>query len=179
MDYKINNSEFALLSLIEELGNCNGYQLRQIVEERGYGAWSGVSSSSIYVTLKKLEKRRFVLSQPDTQKQSKGPTGRIYNVTDGGKQALELATIEALTYARETDPRYNLALCGIDLLPVSKVLECFEERQKSLQSILDMLEDMAQMAMPLSAKLLYGRIIEGLKAEINWMKDAVEKISSQ
>lgn len=177
MEYIINNAELAILSLIDELGNCNGYQLRQLVKERGYDAWSGVSSSSIYITLKKLEKREFVHSLVDLEKKTKGPTGKIFNVTNGGREVLHNSIKQALSSAREHDPRYNLALCGIEFLPNSVVLDCFYERQKKLKATLLELEHMASMKMPLSAHLLYGRIIKGLKAEIDWVEDAKKQLS--
>ncbi len=177
MEYKINNAEFALLVLISEQDGCNGYSLRKIVLERGYDAWSGLSVSSIYVTLKKLEKRGFVTSDIDTNKRTRGPAGWIFRISNEGQIALKRAMKETLSTAREHDPRYNVALSGVDLLDRKTVRECFAERGNALSRQLEKLEALYRSEdRPLAAELLFSRIIAGLEAEITWMKTAQKKL---
>lgn len=172
MEYRVNNSELVLLMLIEGHSGCNGYVIRQLVQERGYDSWSGVSTSSIYVTLKKLEKRDLVTSHADTRKTSKGPVGRQFVLSDVGRKALLSAINETLGSTRAHDPRYNIALCGIDFLSKRQVLAAFEKRELELSDNLEALKiKKGAEHLPLSAKLLFGRIIQGVDAEIRWMRD--------
>lgn len=57
----ISNADLAILLLIAEQPDVNGYGLRRLVEERGYSAWAGVGSTSIYNRLKKLEERALIV----------------------------------------------------------------------------------------------------------------------
>lgn len=178
MEYKVNNAEFVLLTLLAEEAGCNGYALRSLVQQRGYDAWAGVSASSIYVTLKKLEHRNLVASQLDGAKTSKGPTGRIFNLNQNGKEVLKREIKATLSKSREHDPRFNIALSGIDFLDRASVQTCLAERQKFLKEQLTELELMAGAdQLPLSAKLIFGHIIAGLKAEIDWQRRAYKQLN--
>ena len=51
---KMTNAEFAILSLIVEQPR-HGYEIEQVIEERGMRNWTEVGFSSIYYILNKLE----------------------------------------------------------------------------------------------------------------------------
>ena len=175
----INNTEFVLLLLLEEHQGCNGYTLKQVVEERGYGAWAGVSSSSIYVTLKKLQKRDLVNSYSDANKSSKGPTGVLFEPNKKGIQALKDAVIDGLSSEKDSSPRYNIALSGIELITNEEAVNCFTSRLEKLCEKVEILRKMAStQGMPLSANLLYSRIISNLDAEIIWMEKTISTIKT-
>lgn len=175
MDYILNNAELALLSIISDQGSLNGYQLKRLVDERGLQAWAGVSSSSIYVVLKKLEKRGFVSSSPDMEKRSRGPRGQVFVVTNIGVRTLLYDVKSALSGSREHDARYNVALSSVAILPKPEFLQCCVAR-------LDFLKDerkriyargVEQGNLPLAASLIFQRILHGIDAEICWMTSLI------
>ena len=49
----MTNAELAILSLIAQQP-CHGYEIEQIIEERGMREWTEVGFSSIYYLLKKM-----------------------------------------------------------------------------------------------------------------------------
>ena len=178
MEYKINNAEFVLLLVMTETEWVNGYQLRQIITDRGMEAWAGVSTSSIYVMLKKLEARGFVTSKADTEKRTKGARGQVYSTSINGLAALKMAMEAGLSKSREHDPRFNIALSGLDMLGHVKVGECLRNRLLFLTSELERLTDVegTQVGLPLSAKLLFDHIKFGIKQETIWLESAISKI---
>ncbi|MEE9429234.1 MAG: PadR family transcriptional regulator [Paracoccaceae bacterium] len=181
MEYTLNNTELALLSIISECGSLNGYQLKRTVDERGLQAWAGVSASSIYVVLKKLEKRGFVFSSPDTNKRSRGPRGQIFVVTDSGKQTLQHEIKGALSGSREHDARYNIALSNLAMLPQPEFLQCCVARLRFLKDERKRISerDAEQTNQPLGASLLFQRILNGMDAEIFWTTSLIANLKQQ
>jgi DNA-binding PadR family transcriptional regulator len=181
MDYKVNNAEFTLLLLIVEHEHVNGYQLRQAVIQRGMEAWAGVGASSIYVMLKKLEKRHLVSSQQDTGKSTKGARGKLYSAVPEGKTILLDAIRQGLSQCREHDPRFNIALSGLQNLSLREVSKCLQERNVFLTGELTRLgtTEQSQDALPLPARLLFDHIKFGINSEIDWLKKAVSQLPNE
>jgi len=180
MDYKINSAEFALLLLISEMPRVNGYRLRQTVADRGIENWAGVSSSSIYVVLKKLEKCGFIDVEDDLEKETKGPRGKVYSLTVSGGSTMKHATEQSLSETREHDPRFKIALSGMDFLGASKTIMCLNKRCTFLEFELARLTDVEakQPELPLSAQLIFDQTKHSIGAEIAWLKVAVSKIQN-
>lgn len=59
-DCKINNVELTLLEIIREKSNTSGYEIRKIIEERGYREWANIGKTSIYVGIKKLKEKSLI-----------------------------------------------------------------------------------------------------------------------
>lgn len=178
MDYNINNAEFVLLLVIAETDWINGYQLRQIITDRGMEAWAGVSTSSIYVMLKKLEARSFVTSKADTEKRTKGARGQVYSTSKTGLAALKMAMEAAFSESREHDPRFDIALSGLEFLGQKKTRDCLKNRLSFLTSEFERMTDVegTKVDLPLSAKLLFDHIKFGIKQETIWLESAISKI---
>lgn len=181
MDYRINNAEFVILLLILEVPKANGYRLRSIVSDRGMEAWAGVSSSSIYVIVKKLEGRGFIASSDDYEKQTKGPRGNVFLILPKGKSALMEAIEHSLAECREHDQRFNIALSGIECLGPQRTVECLQRRAQFLRNEQKRLSKAAkaQSNLPLAAELLFNRIRNGIEAEINWLEVAINRIADE
>lgn len=179
MDYRINNAEFVLLLLIAEMSEVNGYQIRQVAANRGLEAWAGVSSSSIYVMLKKLETRRFVSSKVDVEKKTKGPRGQVYAISSDGDAALKKAIELGLAKCREHDQRFRIALSGIGLFGREKTAKCLTKRRSFLSSELSRLTaiEERQINSPLSATLLFDHIKYGIESELVWLETIISKLT--
>lgn len=181
MEYRINNAEFVILLLILEVPKANGYRLRNLVSDRGMEAWAGVSSSSIYVMVKKLESRKFITSSEDLEKQTKGPRGKVFLILPKGKTALMEAIEHSLAECREHDQRFNIALSGMECLGPQRTIECLQRRTQFLGNEQRRLSKAAkaQSNRPLAAELLFDRIRNGIEAEINWLEVAINRIADE
>ena len=75
----MTNAELAILSLVAEAPR-HGYEIEQIIEERGMREWTEIGFSSIYYLLKKLEKVDCVESELILT-QGRGKARRVYQIT--------------------------------------------------------------------------------------------------
>ena len=73
----MTNAELAILGLIAEQPR-HGYQIEQVIEERGMRNWTEIGFSSIYYLLKKLEKAGYVTARAE---QALGKTRQVYHPT--------------------------------------------------------------------------------------------------
>ena len=179
MEDNVADNDMVLLTLIAEEPGINGYTLRQRVEARGLDAWAGVGASSIYNGLKRLEGHRLVASKPALHKDRKGPTGQAFTVTAKGARTLRSAVADALSSAREHDPRFNIALAAVDLLEPSEVARCLRERCEFLDAEhgrITAARDQ-QRPLPRSAELLFDRILHAIVGERAWTESAASALA--
>jgi len=177
MKASINNAELVLLLLMYEQPGINGYQLRETIQDRGYRAWAGVGSSSIYVVLKNLENKKLVSITTDNTKQTQGPKGKLFKVNAAGKKLLREAVKVTLSGGITDDARYNIALSGIALLDSSTARACFDKNKRFIKSEIRRLEAVANAApLSLSAELLFDRILNRMRAELDWVTRAQKRL---
>jgi len=86
-----------------------------------------------------------------------------------------------LAECREHDQRFNIALAGMDCLSPQRAIECLQRRAQFLGAEQMRLSKAAeaQSNLPLAAELLFGRIRNGIEAEINWLETAINRITSE
>lgn len=171
--YSLSNAEMVLLLLVWEQPGITGYGIRSRADERGMRAWAGVGSSSIYNGLRRVEERGLVTGTVDTAKEDRGPRGRALRLTPRGRAALEAAVRDGLATTREHDPRFNLALSGLEMLHAADAQDCLAARSSFLASEAARLQrrrerDAVDRA-PLSVHLLFDRVIHAIRAEQAWV----------
>jgi len=91
----MTNAELAILSLIIEQPR-HGYNLEQVIEERGMRNWTEIGFSSIYYILRKLEKAGLIESHTEPS-EGKGPGRKVYQVTSAGRKTWYAAALESLS----------------------------------------------------------------------------------
>ncbi len=127
----ISNTEVAVLGLICE-NPMYGYEIEKAIEERGMRYWTEISMPSIYKVLKKLEEKKFIISELRLSK--KGISQRIYTVTESGRQSMKNSVIEILSNVEKTIWRVDLGIANICIL--SK-----EEKQASLRKYIESIDE--------------------------------------
>lgn len=161
-----------LLLLLAEQPGTSGYTLDALVEQRGYRAWAGIGSSSIYARLRKLEQRGWATSRPGTEKRGRGPIPRLFTLThDGGREALSFIRT-GLSTTREHDPRFNLALSGMELVGHAEVMRCLQARRRFLQAEHARVSTLSTLPHNHSrpAQLLFSRSLHAIAAELSWLE---------
>lgn len=71
--HPISNVEFMLLQMIEECSQASGYDIKKLVERRGYREWANIGMTSIYGGLKKLRDKGWIIPEEFSGKSGKGP----------------------------------------------------------------------------------------------------------
>jgi len=131
-EYNLTNAELAILSLIAEHPR-HGYELEQIIEERGMREWTEVAFSSIYFILNGLVRKGLAdsLLQPAA---SRGPAKKVFSATTQGYAALHDGIFLAISIADHDNQRFLLGLSCLPLLTNAEVEKAFQERMATLAS---------------------------------------------
>ena len=128
----LTNVEIVLLEVIAEKGESSGYQIAKLVAERGYKAWAEIGTTSIYVGLEKLSKKKLVSCRVPGSKQGKGPLPRYFGLTRQGLAVLRKEILRILASSRERQRVFDLGIAGIPLLPRDEVISALIKRKEFL-----------------------------------------------
>ena len=130
----LSNVEIVLLELISEETELSGYEIKKLVEARGYHKWADIGTTSIYVGLDKLRKKGLVTAYFDTAKKGKGPIPKRFRINALGTTRLQEAVIDILACSRERDRRFDLGLAGLPLIKVEEAIAALTRRLVLLQA---------------------------------------------
>ncbi len=129
----MKDSELALAALLGEVTSASGYGLASIVRARGMERWAGLSPTSIYQGLRRLEAKGLATSAPDSEKSGRGPVGRIAGLTPLGSEQVRRELTAALAEAPEQSTRYRIALAFAGLLEAPVAVEQLRARADAVQ----------------------------------------------
>lgn len=164
----MTNAELAILSLVTEQP-CHGYEIEQIIEERGMRAWTEVGFSSIYYLLRKLEREELIESR--LEETAHGPARKVYSTTPAGRQALRAGVLDAISVPRRCYPPVQLGLANLPIVPPAEAiaaLRCYraalEERLAEVQSRWEALRPL-----PYFVDAMFDHSATMIQAEIEWL----------
>jgi DNA-binding PadR family transcriptional regulator len=176
--YTITNSEYSILVILAELKTCSGYEINNVIQERGFQEWADIGTTSIYNGLKKMEKKGLVESRIDLEKSGKGPVGYKYTVTSDGYNLLITETKTALSKSRERERFFALGIAGSFCINRNEFVTCLNNRldmlkneQKRIRSIVQQHDNLN-----LQAKLLFEYTFHQIKSEIKYTTETINKI---
>ena len=174
----MTNAELAILSLVAESPR-HGYEIEQIIEERGMREWTEIGFSSIYYLLKKLEKMDFVVSEliPTL---GRGKARRVYEVTDEGQTALREATLEALSHPKQSYPAILLGIANLPILDGNQAQSALESYLEGVEERLGHISAQVEVQSPLPdhVQYLFDHSLMMLEAEKSWVEETIQKMKS-
>ena len=174
----ITNSELIILGLIAEEPKY-GYQIEQIIIQRGIREWTDIGFSSIYYILNKLEEKTLLHSEK--QAEGERPARKIYRLTDLGRQEYQEAVRMRLTSPRPRTDDFDIGLANLLALERSEILQALTSHQTALKEKLEQVQ--AKYALDGGDQLneaayeLFDHSIALLKAELDWVTAAIERHS--
>jgi DNA-binding PadR family transcriptional regulator len=133
--HPISNVEFMLLQMIAECGQASGYDIKKLVDERGYRQWANIGTTSIYVGLKKLSDKGWIVSEESTEKFGKGPSPNRFALTEAGMVKLQNEIYDSLSSTRERDNRFDLGLAAMPLIEKENAMAALRKRLVFLQEV--------------------------------------------
>ncbi len=168
-EQSLTNAELAILSLIAESPR-HGYELEQVIEERGMREWTEVAFSSIYFILNGLVKKGLADStlQPAA---GRGPAKKVFAATPAGQIALHDAVLQAVTLTEHDHRRFLLGLSCLPLLTPSEVEEAFSQRIAFLFSKQEQFLQhpaLTQPHFPPHVRAMFTFSAELIQAELAW-----------
>ncbi len=174
----MTNAELAILSLIAEQAR-HGYEIEQIIEERGMRNWTEVGFSSIYYLLNKLEKAGLIESRLE-QAEGRGPARKVYQITDQGREAQINTTLATLSEPVNSFPPFLLGISNLPGLPRAQVLESLEMYYDALKERkLELVTKVErQSPMPGFIGAMFDYSLTLIEAEMAWVKKFINQVEA-
>lgn len=174
----MTNAELAILSLVAEEPR-HGYQIEQVIEERGMRDWTEVGFSSIYYLLKKLEQKGLVESE--LREAERGPARKVYRATPAGRKAYRAAVLDALTVPRRWYPTLLLGLANLPrILPVeaTAALRQYRDAQAARRDHVQARWE-GQQPLPTFVEALFDYSVTLIQAEIAWLEKLIQEMEER
>ncbi len=174
----MTQAELAILSLVAEKPR-HGYEIEQIIEERGMREWTELSFSSIYYLLKKLEQQELVESR--LEEAERGPARKVYEATPEGRAALKVGVLEALSTPAHCYPPIQLGLANLPVLSREEALEALQEYRETLQERQALLqaERESQQPLPYFVDAMFEYSLRMMEAEQEWVTDFTATVEQE
>jgi len=167
---QLTDSELLVLGLVAEMPR-HGYQLEQVIEQRGMRQWSPIGFSSIYFVLGKLEKKSLVRGNVQRTANAR----KTYRLTRAGRTALVQHTLAALTTVRPAYPAVMLGMLHWPVVDRHQALTALGTRQRAVEEELKRLGEvqLAQQPLPDHADAMFDFSIGQLRAEAEWIAETL------
>lgn len=165
-------AELTVLGLVVEQPR-HGYDLEQVIEQRGIRQWTDIGFSSIYYLLTKLEKRGLLGADAAG---GGAKSRRVFRATGEGRRA---ARENAHSFIAEGRMAAQPLLVGVANLPLLSELEYHEalssrltEIEARIASVLD--AQHSQAPLPHAAREVFSYSLGLLEAERSWLVARVQ-----
>ncbi len=174
----MTNAELAILSLVAEEPR-HGYQIEQVIEERGMRDWTEVGFSSIYYLLKKLEGKGLVESQ--LVEAERGPARRVYQATPAGREAYRAAVLDALTVPRRWTSTLLLGLASLPLIPPVEAVAALRQYRDAQAARRDHVQARwaRQQPLPPFVEALFDYSVTMIQTEIAWLEKLIQEMEER
>ena len=163
---ELTDGELLVLGLVAEMPR-HGYELEQVIEERGMREWTQIGFSSIYYVLGKLEQRGLI--KADTPASAKAK--KSYEITSKGRETLVDQTLATLKSLHPTYPSLLLGMIHWSALTRDQALDALGTRKSALAEELERIEGIhfEQQPLPDYIDAIFEFSIGQLKAETDWI----------
>lgn len=176
----MTNSELAILTLIAEAPH-HGYEIEQLIRERGMRNWTELAFSSIYYILNRLVRQGYatveIISAID------GRLNRnVYTATPAGTSTLKDEILNALQVPAANNQRFLLALSCQPLFSRAEMLSALQARQSALSGIIEELSfhpDPLNDRSPAYALAMFEYSLMLLLAERSWVEDYILRFQKE
>jgi DNA-binding PadR family transcriptional regulator len=175
----MTNAELAVLSLVAQQPR-HGYQIEQVIEERGMRRWTEVGFSSIYFLLKKLEKGGFIEGR--LEKTERGPARKVYHATKTGQEAFHAAIIEVLSVPQPSPRPLMLGLANLPSLSIEETLTALSQYHKHLTEKMGILREVLGSNLqshPYFVDAMFELGLLVMQAELEWVEKFTKQIQER
>jgi DNA-binding PadR family transcriptional regulator len=174
----MTNAELAILSLVAEEPR-HGYEIGQVIEERGMRDWTEIGFSSIYYLLKKLERKRLIEGQ--LEEAAHGPARKVYRATPAGEEAQRAGVLDALSVPHRPYPPLQLGLANLPAIPPAEAVAALHQYRDALASRLDHVRARweSQRPLPYCVDAMFDHSVTMIEAEIEWVAQFISELEDQ
>jgi len=174
----MTNAELAILSLVVEQPR-HGYEIEQIIQERGMREWTEVGFSSIYYVLKKLERAGMIASR--LEEAGRGPARKVYHATPAGRRALHAGVLDALAVPQRSYPPLQLGLAGLPGLSQGEASAALHSHHDALAARLAHVEGNweGKGPLPYFVDAMFDYSVTMIRAEMAWIEQLLHSAENQ
>jgi len=174
----MTNAELAILSLVAEKPR-HGYEIEQVIEERGMREWTEIGFSSIYYLLKKLERDGLIKGQLEEAK--RGPARKVYCPTLAGRDALHAGVLDALSAPRRCYSSLQLGLADLPGIPPDEALAALRQYRDELAARLAHVQVRweSQRPLPYFVDAMFDHSATMIRAEMGWVTHFISQLEDQ
>jgi DNA-binding PadR family transcriptional regulator len=173
----MTNAELAILHLLLDKPR-HGYEIEEVIEERGMREWTAIGFSSIYYLLNKLEKAGMVTKQAEDV--GRGPARKVFSLTPAGIAALREGTLASLSGFQGDYQSLLMGLANLPLLSREEALAALREHRDGLAARQEHIASRRQSQQPLAGHVetLFDYSLTMIDARLSWIGQFVEQIES-
>jgi DNA-binding PadR family transcriptional regulator len=174
----MTNAELAILSLVAEQPR-HGYEIEQVIEERGMREWTEIGFSSIYYLLKKLERRGLIKGQ--LEEAERGPARKVYRATPAGEEARRAGVLDALSVPHRPYPPLQLGMANLPAIPPAEALAALRKYRYALTTRLDHVQARweSQRPLPYFVDAMFDHSVTMIEAEMKWAVQFISELEDQ
>ncbi|AJT42438.1 PadR family transcriptional regulator [Psychromicrobium lacuslunae] len=165
-------AELTILGLVVEQAR-HGYELEQLIEQRGIRQWTDIGFSSIYYLLGKLQ-------TSDLVQTAEGSTGaksrRVFQATEKGKNAAASAALAFIAEAQPIPHPLLVGLSNMSLLSADNLRLALVQRLGQIEVRIATVKaaEELQAPLPMPAREVFSYSLSLLEAERSWLVSRVQ-----
>ena len=173
------NAEIAILSLIAENAR-HGYEIEQVIEQRGMRDWTEVGFSSIYYLLKKLEGAGLIEARLE-KPSGRGPARKVYHITQAGREIWRAESLRALSEPQNCYPLIQLGLANLPGVPKSEAISALRQYSERLTEREEYVRARAEAQRPLPdhVEAMFDFSLTMIEAEREWIGKFIKQLEAQ
>lgn len=176
---KISNLEFVILSLISEQP-VHGYQIEQLIIDRGMREWTDIGFSSIYHVLGKLQKQGYLTCRNETI--GGRPARNVFVITTQGSKLLHDEVLDRLSTPRAHSADFDLALICLPILSDEEIFEALESYRHALdlktREVASKVKRFNGKAEP-HVIALFDHSLHAMRSELKWITNYISKMERE
>lgn len=163
----LTDAELTVLGLVVERPR-HGYELDEVVSERGMRDWTALGFSSIYYVLGKLRDRGLVAEVAGERPHAKAK--KTFTATDAGRRVCAEAAEAAIAELRPVHPPVLVGLANSPAIPPARLAAALARRAEAVEDRLAEVRRAAAGEAPPFVRAIFGYSITQLEAEAAWLK---------
>jgi DNA-binding PadR family transcriptional regulator len=172
----MTDAELTILSLLSE-GARHGYELQQLIDERGLREWLTIGFSSIYYLLNRLERQKLLSSE--LRPEGRGPAQKLFSITEAGRGVLQTAVSDLLRQPRALGSGFELGLANMMVLQPRQVYQTLHHHHHDLQQRLNAItkayeRNQSEPGTAPHIAALYTHSLALMQAELGWLTTFLE-----
>jgi DNA-binding PadR family transcriptional regulator len=177
---RVTDAELAILGLVYEQER-HGYQIEQVIRERGMREWTAVGFSSIYYLLSKLEKRGLIGYRLEWA--GRGAPRKVYRITAEGEIDFHSQVMERLSESRPSLSPFLLGLANAGWLPRDELIAALGAFRQHLASRVGRVKAkraaQREAGLPRLADALFDYSLAMGRAQDEWIEGLIMKLEEE